>query len=322
MLKPLEVKTSHIATYAVTTSKIAKCAVTTDKIVDDAVTNAKLQDGAVTANKIKDKVITNDKIADKTITQDKLVLPITPPSAITRPISPQVESAEINDGAITRAKIAVNAVENDNIKDGQVTSGKLASSAVTTAKIADSAVTKIKLASNSVGYLEIIDGSVEPRHIRAVDSPADGEVPSYNQAQERFEWVAPGGGVSRPLTPPIATEEIADNAVTTPKIGELQVTSSKLQVESVTTEKIADGAVTIPKLGYKVVGVVILQGQYNGDSANDPDLVNGQILGFYPTNQRSGEIQIIALNIYGSIRVTLLAPALYDSRFSVIVLRG
>ncbi|MFH1232168.1 MAG: hypothetical protein V1709_11810 [Planctomycetota bacterium] len=89
----------------------------------------------------------------------------------------------------------------------------------------------------------------------------------------------------------------------------------------VATGEIADGAVTIPKLGYKVVGVVVLQGQYNGDSVADPDLVNGQILGFYPTNQRSGEIQIIALNIYGSIRITLLAPALYDSRFSVVVLR-
>ncbi|MFH1230543.1 MAG: hypothetical protein V1709_03510 [Planctomycetota bacterium] len=65
---------------------------------------------------------------------------------------------------------------------------------------------------------------------------------------------------------------------------------------------------------------MVLQGQYNGDSVPDPDLVNGQILGFYPTNQRSGEIQIIALNIYGSVRVTLLAPALYDSRFSVVVL--
>ena len=155
MLKPNEVKTSNIATYAVTTSKIAKSAVTTDKIADSAVNSAKLQEECVTTNKIGDLAITNDKIADRTITQDKLVLPIVPPSPITRPISPQVESAEIKDGAIVRAKIAVNAVESDNIRDLNVTSGKLASSAVTNAKIADNAVTQSKIASNSVGASEI-----------------------------------------------------------------------------------------------------------------------------------------------------------------------
>jgi hypothetical protein len=144
-LKPLEVKTANIATYAVTESRIAKNAVTIDKLADGAVTEVKLKDGAVGTSKLKDKSVTGAKIADATISQDKLILPIVVPSPITRPIAPPIETAEIKDGAIVRSKIAVNAVETDNIKDLNVTGGKLAPSAVTQAKIADGSVTPAKL---------------------------------------------------------------------------------------------------------------------------------------------------------------------------------
>ena len=186
MLKPNEVKTSNIATYAVTTSKIAKSAVTTDKIADGAVSSAKLQEDCVTTNKISDLAITNDKIANRTITQDKLVLPIVPPSPLIRPISPQVETDEIKDGAIVRAKIAVNAVESDNIKDLNVTSGKLASSAVTNAKIADNAITASKIASNAIGSSEIAANAVGTSEI------ANGAVTA--------EKLAPGAGGGSRIT--------------------------------------------------------------------------------------------------------------------------
>jgi len=195
-LKPLEVKTSNIATYAVTESRIAKNAVTGDKIVDGAVTEAKLKANSVTTAKLKDKQVTGAKIADATITQDKLVLPIVVPSPITRPISPPVETAEIKDGAITRAKLSVAAVETDNIKDLNVTNGKLASSAVTTPKIADSAVTPSKLAIDAVETAKLKTGAVTPDKLSAIAPPTDGQFPSYNQAQSKFEWQAPTGGGS------------------------------------------------------------------------------------------------------------------------------
>jgi len=57
-----------------------------------------------------------------------------------------------------------------------------------------------------------------------------------------------------PLQPnEVTTITIAPGAVTTPKIGELQITSSKLQDKSVSTEKIANQAITAYKIGEQQV---------------------------------------------------------------------
>ena len=240
-IKPLEVKTGNIATYAVTTSKIARSAVTTDKIDNESITGAKLQESIITTGKIKDKAITNDKIADKTISQDKLVLPITPPSAITRPITPAVTNAELADGSVTRAKLAINAVESDNIKDLQVTGGKLASSAVTTPKIADGAVTPAKM--------------------------------SFTPA-------------SRPLTPPIATDEIANLSVTYDKIANYSVNDEKLSASAVTRDKIQDASINPPKV----------------DAVNAPS--DGQVLSYEGASSRYKYVTPGA----GGSKITLINP--------------
>jgi hypothetical protein len=226
-LKPLEVKTSNIATYAVTESRIAKNAVTVDKIADGNVTETKLKDGAVTTNKIKDKSITGAKIADATIPQNKLILPIVVPSPITRPISPPVETAEIKDGAITRPKLAVAAVETDNIKDLNVTGVKLISSAVTTPKIADSAVTEAKLATDAVTTPKIKDGSVTPEKLSFVPGVGVGKFESaLLHIQDRKEYGVQGGdfvaGLPRTrdlntvLTNEIAGASLSNNQITLP----------------------------------------------------------------------------------------------------------
>jgi hypothetical protein len=38
--------------------------------------------------------------------------------------------------------------------------------------------------------------SIPPSKLDAMDNPADGEVPSYNAAQGRFEWITPAGGAA------------------------------------------------------------------------------------------------------------------------------
>ena len=41
---------------------------------------------------------------------------------------------------------------------------------------------------------EALVGKVKPSDLDAIDSPADGEVPTYNAAQEKFEWKPMAGG--------------------------------------------------------------------------------------------------------------------------------
>jgi hypothetical protein len=83
------------------------------------------------------------------------------------------------------------------------------------------------------------------------------------------------------------------------------------------------GAVTMPKVSYKSVEVLMVTGQYNGFSAPDADLVGGEVLGWYPLNQRNTSvIQMIVLNVDGSVQITLRTPAVYEDRFRVVVLRA
>ena len=84
--------------------------------------------------------------------------------------APKVQTAAINDGAVTSAKIATGAVGSDEIATGAVGSSEIATGAVTNSKIGPSAVgtteiaadavTASKIASNAVGQSEIASGSV------------------------------------------------------------------------------------------------------------------------------------------------------------------
>ena len=112
--------------------------------------------------------------------------------------------------------------------------------------------------------------------------------------------------------PPVATDEIADNAVN----------SDKLAVNSVITEKIVDGAVTKPKLGYKAVSVTIPAGALSGSSDPDPELVGGAIIGFYPSSVLfATALGSITLSPTGVVGVTILAAGAEACVFVVNVLK-
>jgi hypothetical protein len=95
---------------------------------------------------------------------------------------------------------------------------------ITTAKIKDGTVTNPKLGANAVTTDKIQDGTILTADL------------SFSPA-------------TRPLAPGVATNEIADGAVTTAKIADGAVTESKLVSSAVTTNKIASNAVTSAKIG-------------------------------------------------------------------------
>ena len=70
-----------------------------------------------------------------------------------------------DDGSITTAKLAANAVTTAKIDPLAVTNGKIADNAVTTAKIVDNAVNNSKLGNDSVTGSNIADNAVATEHI-------------------------------------------------------------------------------------------------------------------------------------------------------------
>ena len=133
-------------------------------------------------------------------------------------------SGQLANSIVTAAQLANDAVETVAIKDLNVTTEKLADNAVTNAKLRDSAALSVMgRSANTVG---------DPADITA---GLDGQVLRRSGTTVGFGQVVAAG--------------IADNAVETAKIKDLNVTTTKLAAKAVTTAKIADEAVTETQLG-------------------------------------------------------------------------
>jgi len=226
-LKPLSVKTEHLATKSVTSDKIADKAIENKHIKEGSVTPDKLTITPVArpmtpgleTSEIKDAAVTSAKIAPNAVTTDHIAANAVANEDIK---DGAISTAKIRDGAITREKVADQSVRTEDLVDGAVTNAKIASNTITASKIAANAVGSSEIASNAVGYSEIASQSLEPRSIKTLSGlpPTPGQVPAYDESQGNlwwFKWVTPGAA-ARPLTPPITTDEIGDGQVTPAKL--------------------------------------------------------------------------------------------------------
>jgi hypothetical protein len=83
-----------------------------------------------------------------------------------------IDSAKIQDAAITTAKIANAAIDSAKIKDAAITTAKIANAAITTALINDAAITSAKIADASITNAKIQDAAITTAKIAdaAIDS--------------------------------------------------------------------------------------------------------------------------------------------------------
>jgi len=133
--------------------------------------------------------------------------------------------AVVDDGSVTAAKLASDAVTTAKILNANVTADKLASDAVTTAKILNANVTADKLASDAVTTAKILNANVTADKL-ASDAVTTAKILNAN----------------------VTADKLASDAVTTAKILNANVTADKLASDAVTTDKILDKAVTTAKI--------------------------------------------------------------------------
>lgn len=171
-----------------------------------------------------------------------------------------VQTRDIQNGAVTTAKLADDAVTTEKIKDGAVTNEKIADNSVTGEKFADNSITADKLEGtfsgekiadntltgdkiqdNAVSGAKLIDGTITTSKIQ------DGAVTTEKLHDEAVT-------TAKLADEAVTTRKLHDEAVTTAKIAETAVTTEKIADEAVTTPKIANWAVTTDKIAPKAVG--------------------------------------------------------------------
>ncbi|MEW6026843.1 MAG: hypothetical protein AB1599_06090 [Planctomycetota bacterium] len=204
---PNAIEEKHLKDGSVTRRKIADGMIGTDELANSAVTREKLAEKSVTSEKLVDQSVTNEKLSDGSVTTAKIA-----DGAIT--------TAKIRDGAITREKVADQSVRTEDLVDGAVTNAKLAANSVTAAKIAANAVGSSEIAPNAVGYSEIANQSLEPRSIKTLSGapPTPGQVPVYDETGPNYWWFKWASVATRPLVPPVTSDEIQDASVTQAKL--------------------------------------------------------------------------------------------------------
>ncbi|MFH1227149.1 MAG: hypothetical protein V1701_04495 [Planctomycetota bacterium] len=166
----------------------------------------------------------------------------------------QVTTPQIIEGAITEDKLAPDAVTSPKIKDATIQTEDIADKAVTLAKLGND-VPAVGIPDNSISAAKLADNSVEKRHIKSASVDTD-ELANASITTDKLRdaSVTPAklsfvpGGITRPISPQINTDELGDLQVTTEKIVDKAINTDKLEGNAVTADKIAPNSVTPNKV--------------------------------------------------------------------------
>jgi hypothetical protein len=239
----------------------------------------------------------------------------------------------IGTGKVVTAMLATDAVETAKIKDANVTTAKLANDAVETAKIKNANVTNAKLdkaniplsgfgaaaAAVDLGSNKLINvtdptAAQDAATKNYVDTATsgittldDGKIYLGNASNVATE-VTPTGdvtitnaGVTAIGTGKVVTAMLANDAVTTAKITDANVTTDKLAADAVTTSKILDGTIVAADIANNAVTYAKIQ-----------NVADNKVLGNFSGS--TGSVQELATtgtgNVVRATSPTLVTPNL------------
>lgn len=161
-----------------------------------------------------------------------------------------VGSSQIDDDAITNAKIAVNAITSDVIAAGAITTTTIADDAISTAKIAAGAITAGEIAANTITATEIAAGAVTATEIAAdtitANEIATGAISADEIAAGAITTAAIAAGA-------VTADEIAANTVTAAQIAADTISSNEIASGAITTNELAAGAVTANEIAANTI---------------------------------------------------------------------
>lgn len=148
----------------------------------------------------------------------------------------QIATEDIEDAAITNAKIGNAAITNANIADSTITGSKIVDATITTAKIADAAITSAKIEAAAITGAHIETATIDTSHL------IDASITSAKIADAA-----------------ITTEKVEDSSITNAKIADASITTAKIEDAAITEAKITDASITSAKIGDAQISTAHIQ---------------------------------------------------------------
>jgi hypothetical protein len=171
-----------------------------------------------------------------------------------------IGTANIADGSVTAAKMAVNSIDSDSYVDGSIDlahmsvnsidSDQYVDASIDTEHLAADIITGAKIADDAIDSEHITDGSIDTAHIAADQITnakiADDQIDSEHYVDGSIDLAhlsADSVNGSKIVDDAIDSEHYADGSIDTAHIADLNVTLAKLAASSVNSSKIVDDSI-------------------------------------------------------------------------------
>lgn len=189
-----------------------------------------------------------------------------------------ITTAKIENGAITNAKIGAAEIDSAHIKNGAIDSAKIADAAITTAKIENGAITNAHLGNAIIDSAQIKDGVILNAHLK------DAEIDSAKIKDGAITHAKIGDAA-------IGEANIIDGSITNAKIGVAAITSANIQDASITSAKILELDAAVIRTGTIATERLMISGY---DSENNMKSI------ILTINEIAGSLELSTETIDGS----------------------
>ena len=235
------VTTTEILDGTIATADIAAGAVTTTEILDGTIATADIAAGAVTTTEILDGTITAVDIATDAVTTTEILDGTIATADIA---AGAVTTTEILDGTITAVDIATDAVTTTEILDGTIATADIATDAVTTTEILDGTIATADIATDAVTTTEILDATIVDADVSATAGIVYSKL-AFSDNIVAADIATDAVTTAEILDATIVVGDLADDAVETIKIKDLNVTNAKLDKTNIPLSGFAAAAADV-----------------------------------------------------------------------------
>ncbi|MBV4438577.1 phage tail spike protein [Clostridium tyrobutyricum] len=266
LISVINLSASNINTGYLNADRIYTGTLTGDKLVAGTITATQIAANTITAKEIDSHTITANEIATDTITAESGIIS-----------AAAIGTAQIQDAAITGAKIDVATIDTANIKNAAITTALIDVGAVNTQQVADGSITDAKIVSLTAN--KITAGTIDAGVINVVNLNAD----NITVGTINGQYIANGA---------ITNDKIANDTITKAKISQAFVDDLDATYATIINLNVAVGRInTLETNSATITDLQTTNGNITNltsDVATIRTLVNGNITS---TNMAAGAIQ-------------------------------